>query len=195
MNSRSIKIGWVALVVVLVAGWSPTSGDGVQTEASNSTGGLRLAIPHRTVVGDRDVGDRFTDGFETLQFDGREPFTIHKVETVGGNDNVQQVGVLLAGNDRKAGSVQFFEGFPPVDPLVGDPIDPIGQELPARPGKKYPTWELLVGYEIAKAGVWERESLRITYSRGGETHTALLEAGWVICTPDVPDCDASVGIE
>lgn len=55
------------------------------------------------MVVQRDLGARFTDGFEVLYLHADSPATILEVTSVGGEEALRQLGAWIAGPDRPTG--------------------------------------------------------------------------------------------
>lgn len=58
-------------------------------------GPLAPTNPHAYLVPLKS-GEKFTDSFEVLEFGGRRPATIARIESVGGGPGLRQIGAYLA---------------------------------------------------------------------------------------------------
>lgn len=192
---RRVGVLGVALVVVAgAAGCSPAVPRAAAPTAAATTPAadaaskapqprLETPQPHGYVIRDLVVGQRFTDGWETLHIKGSDPIVIRKVETLGGAPGLRQVGALVAGGSRSVGSIQSDRSFPPPkDPGFGPLIPAVGAELTARPRGELPYWELVIGYRVTRPGAWKRKSIAITYESNGETFTQRFPAVIIACT-------------
>lgn len=141
------------------------------------------------------VGAAFTDGLETLEFSGSEPAKLVKVRLLG-DPALRLLGVALATPDRRYGSQQLFEGFPPRDRSLPRGVllpDPYGK--PLSPQTRFDIgWELLLGIRVDEPGRHVRTGIEVTYTVGAETFVEVIPAALAVCAdPDavkqVNDCE------
>lgn len=170
-----------AAALVLAAGCS----SGPRTDGPiETTGGHGWAVPGIA------VGDTFTDGFETIKFEG-DPVTIDDVRSLGGEEGLRQIGVHLAGDDRRDAAIQYDPSFPPKAPGFGTLLPAIGETIQPRPGAGFDSWELVIGYEVTAPGRWQRDEVEVVYSTGGQQYVVRFPAELVVCTEDVGRCEPS----
>lgn len=140
------------------------------------------------------VGHPFTDGLETIEFDGDQAVVIEEIE-FDGDPELRLVGSELAANDQGLGIIQYLPEFPPphqsmfgeVGPAEGATLEPRG---PNQPGP-----ELLLGIEIVKPGRFEREAVIIAYRVNGELFEARFPAQLIVCTSDFAEPDGTCSVE
>jgi hypothetical protein len=102
---------------------------------------------------------------------------IERVLAAGESDSVRFVGVKVAGPERRLGSMQLSEGFPPdtSDFELGSLHDlpytvAAGQSV-----------ELLLGYEMAAEGRWRRPQVVVQYRSNGSVLEQQFEAELIVC--------------
>jgi hypothetical protein len=132
-----------------------------------------------------EVGERFTDGFEVLQFDTTDPVSILDVKSIFSEGRLEPLGASIAGPGR-AHTVQSFDAYPPDDPWLGPlvevPTDPLAAEEAGL--------ELLIGYEVSEPGRAVRSHVEVTYEVEGRRYRDRIPAELVVCTPEYePECD------
>lgn len=143
------------------------------------------------------MGTRFTDGFDVLYLGGEETARIISVESVGEHEGLEFEGALIAGPDRRFGAFSQLEGFPPVEPRLGDVIEAAGAEIrPASQTRNEIGYELLLGYEVSNPSqVWYRTEIRVTYEVGDTEYLYVSPSQLVYC-PDAmtsDECNDEVG--
>jgi hypothetical protein len=183
----------------LAAGLALCAGLLPLTACAGRDGPLSTPSPHAWTIG-RPLGATFTDGLETLEFEGSEPAELMSVRMVG-DPALELVGVGLAGPGREYGSIQLMDGFPPrhphLDPAVIIP-DAIGH--PLTPQTHYGIgWQLLIGIRVTEPGRHVRTGIEVTYAAAGETYVEVIPAALAVCAtrddnhprscplPDLPD--------
>ncbi|CAA9348148.1 MAG: hypothetical protein AVDCRST_MAG36-1781 [uncultured Nocardioidaceae bacterium] len=141
-------------------------------------GPLRKPPAHAAAITRYDVGDRFTYGLNDLAVEGSDEAVITSIEVAGLDEGVRFLGARLGGPDRRVGSRQLIDRWPPRDrgldvrPL-STPVEPLASE---RRG-----YELFVGLEIEERGRFRSEGWLITYEVAGRTHEYLMPARLLIC--------------
>lgn len=135
------------------------------------------------------VGDVFTDGFERVKLAGDRPGVLERVELVGpGVDHFELLGVLLAGPQRKTGSVQVYDGF--TDEPTGPSVEGLGKLVPAE-GARLATGKvgsvLQIGLKVVKPGIAIRTGIRIYYSVGDTQFVSYQPGGIVNCPQGTSD--------
>lgn len=187
---------WVFLAVVAVILAAATAvglvsrGDDVREGWSND-GPVRISAEHGYVVR-YAPGEIFTDGFERVHVEGSDPGVLQDVELVGpGADQLEVVGVLLAGPDRRVGTFQVSSGFPPTHRHVkglGELVE--GEGAPLAVGEIGSV--LQIGIKVLDPGLVIRTGVRIYYTVNGEKFTALLPGSIAVCPDDMTDraCEA-----
>lgn len=164
----------VAAVVVAVLVWAlPYVGVAV------SDGPMRRSNPHAAALDMFKVGDRFTYGLNSVSIEGTGTATIKDVDVVGLDDGVRFLGAWLGGPDRRIGSWQILDTWPPRHPRT----DPRPLTTPITSGSVDPIeWELFIGLEVTKPGRFLSEGWRITYEVDGRTYRHTIPARILICT-------------
>lgn len=171
-------LGVAALAGALVGLVYDIEPDGLWTDG----GPLRVPDQNGYVVR-YSTGEVFTDGYQRLLLEGDGPGVLRRVELVGPDaDHFEVVGVLLAGPDRKVGSIQVYDGFgdSATDPALrglGTLVPAEGAELaPGRTGSV-----LQIGMRVVKPGLAVRSGVRIFYSVGDNRYSAFQPGGVVVC--------------
>lgn len=142
------------------------------------------------------VGDAVTDGWPIVpDIAGTDEVTIHRIEPVlGGDEILEPLGVLIAGDDRDIGAVQFLHHWPPgPDDGFGPLVPAEGATLEPRPGPRYPNYELLAGYRVTGEGRGTVEAYTITYESARQVYTVTLPYTLAICTDGRPTCEPEYG--
>lgn len=122
-------------------------------------------------------GGVLTDGLQVLRLTDDKPVVIDSVEQLGVTGDIEVLGLLHAGRQRKIGSIQLSPGFPPQNREFG-PLGPLeGVRVP--PGRL--GVELLIGYRVDEDEFAARTGLRIRYHRGEARYVADFPAGIAFC--------------
>lgn len=200
MSKRLIwTAGGLAVVfAVAVAVWADIGpGDDPRAEPGWSDNGpVRVPDKHGYIVR-YEVGEVFTDGYERVLLTGSRPGTLERVEIVGPNvDHFEMVGVLLAGPDRRTGSVQAYPGFSahPTYPHTRG----LGKLVPAEgatlaPGEVGSV--LQIGLKVLKPGLAIRSGVRLYYTVDGEKFTSYQPGAIVVCPEDRTDDECLDALE
>ena len=170
----TLRKPWISTlcVVALVAAAAAVawlSGFGPFAPTYEEGGPIRVPDQHGYVVR-YEVGDEFTDGYERVLLTGDQPGVLERIEMVGPHvDHFEVLGVLLAGPNRKTGSVQVYDGF--TDRPTDRAARGLGPLIPAEgarlaPGKVGSV--LQIGLKVVKPGLAIRTGVRIYYSVGDE---------------------------
>ncbi len=182
--------GWAAAGVFTLCAAAGCAG--TPSEPGWGSGGPMLTPPEHTWFVTRDPGDTFTDGLERLRLDGTVDGVVDRVELVmrgGDEDAVELVGALVAGEDRKVGSWQLSDGFPPEKPgKFGPLVEADGAPLPAGGLGSL----LLVGMRPTGTEYAVRDGVNVYYTVDGDRYVTFLPASVVFCPPsgDEDDCVA-----
>ena len=172
-------LGLCAGILALTA----CSGDAVGSNPGVTLrdGPLDTPPPHAWAIG-QPIGATFTDGLETLEFEGTEPAELVDVRLIGDPD-LELVGVALAGPDRTYGSIQLMEGFPPRHKDLEPNVvinDGIGHPMTAQTRHDI-GWELLLGIRVSEPGRHVRTAIEVTYTAAGQTYVEQIPAAMAIC--------------
>lgn len=176
--SRTTRGSGCVLAVAALTSCSALSGG---PDSGLRDGPLRGTTPHAWAI-DREVDDVFTDGLESLIFEGSSDAELVEVRMVGDND-LELIGVALGSPDRRFGSTQLMDGFPPRDPTLTDDAiieDALGHPMTAHTRADI-GWELLLGIRATEPGRHVRTGIEVTYTVGGERYVELIPAALAVC--------------
>jgi hypothetical protein len=178
-KSRLIGLAAAAtLAVAAVATYAYTRSPGWEPG-----GPVEVPVAHGYVVR-YQVGQVFTDGLERVKLRGSQPAVLRKIEISGPSaDHFKVVGVMIAGPNRKLGSWEVSDGFPPTKPGLGPLVPGIGARL--APGKVGSL--LLIGLKVVKPGLGIRTGLSVFYSIGDKNYVAKYPASVANCPPSMSD--------
>ena len=142
-----------------------------------SGGPVRLPVKHGYVVR-YQVGQVFTDGLERVKLNGNSPAVLRNVEISGPSaDHFRMVGVMVAGPQRKLGSWEVSDGFPPQKAGLGKLVPGIGASLATGNVGSL----LLVGLEVTKPGLAIRTGLKVFYTVDGKRYVVQYPASIANC--------------
>ena len=174
---RLVIITATLLLVVLVAAVAALPDAGTAPQ-----GPLMLPTPHGWLLEDARVGHQFTDGLELLDVQGTAPITVTDVRSIGGGNGLELIGLRVAGDARKSLTHQYTPRFPPRGGRFGPLREVLDESLPSSPGPQHGSWQLLLGYEVTRPGIWERTALEIDYVTDGRSYTARFPSALLVCT-------------
>jgi hypothetical protein len=179
LRGRTRIVVVLACLALLVAGGWWTFAELTRPERVE---GHHLEMPHmHGYQMTLPVGQRFTDGGETLDVVGDRPVVLESVELVDG-DGLRVLGFMTAGPERN-GTFDYLPSYPPVDPLgnlTGEMMKP-GPGTELAPGVAG-GWELLLGLQVMDEGPLWREAIRINYTVDGEKFFTVFPAQISLCT-------------
>lgn len=158
-------------------GCSPVD-EGPEVANSREGGPDRLPNPAVYLV-EFETGTTFSDGFDRVLLSSSGGATLEGVEILGGNNYFDLVGIKVAGPDRRIGSIQFDEEYPPQRPGLGKLVDGDGAVLEPGPVGSL----LLVGMKVVGEGPGSRTGLRVTYSYEGTRYYQDHPSAVVNCPP------------
>lgn len=177
----------VASVLVLGLGAGVAACSGVDSAAEE---GGPDRLPNASVYEVAfEKGAVFSDGFERVLLTGDRDAVLDRVEILGGDGYFSLEGLMVAGEDRRVGSIQFDPDFPPVRRGLGTLVEGDGARLATGPLGSL----LIVGMRVTRAGIGWRSGLRVYYSVDGKDYFQDHPSAVVNCPPGTPakECDAA----
>lgn len=145
--------------------------------------------PHVWSVKAGNVGEVFSDGFETFQNTGAEPATIVSVTPDGADKALEFLGARLGMPGRRDDFNQRMPGYPPAAVARRFQVPAEGATL--EPGAVY---MLILGYRITADAYDVRDSVTVRYRVGAAEFERVIPAFLVACptSRSEDDCLASV---
>lgn len=167
--------------LVSVAACTALAGTPAGGAAPLRDGPLESTSAHAWAIG-KPVGETFTDGLEALEFAGAEPAKLVRVRMLG-DEGLELVGVGLATPERRFGSVQLMDGFPPTHrDLTASAVLEDGFGVPLAGSTRAGIgWELLLGIRAREPGRLVRTGIEVTYTVGEETYVEVIPAALAVC--------------
>ena len=136
----------------------------------------------------------FTDGSLPLQNTGDRPVRIVDVELEDGAPGLELVGAMIAGLDRKVGTTQIIDEYPPRGADLGPLQEAKGFVIPAGPRYAGGGVELLLGIRKTVPGRATRRAVVVTYEVNGKRGKARFGYTLAVCDPaSVGECPQEFG--